>query len=137
MPSETERAVLLANAAFYDAFAQRNVDAMDGVWARESPVTCIHPGWNVLAGREAVLASWRDILGEPGSPPIRCSNAVVYLYGETASVVCIERLPTGGLVATNVFVQEQGRWRMVHHHAGPVARQAIPPPEDPPQRTLH
>lgn len=137
MASETERAVLLANASFYDAFAQRNVEAMDGVWARESPVTCIHPGWNVLAGREAVLESWRDILGEPGSPPIRCSNAVVYLYGETASVVCIERLPTGGLVATNVFVQEQGRWRMVHHHAGPVARHAIPPPEDPPPRTLH
>jgi hypothetical protein len=26
------------------------------------------------------------------------------------------------LAATNVFVLEDGQWRMVHHHAGPLAR---------------
>ena len=138
MASETERAVLLANAAFYDAFGQRNVKAMEAVWARTSPVTCVHPGWDVLVGRDAVLASWEDILTQPNAPPITCTNAVVYLYGETASVVCIERLPTGVLVATNVFVREAGRWQMVHHHAGPVANRAVPPEDDPPPpRTVH
>ena len=136
--SETERAVLLANATFYDAFGQRSVAAMDAVWARMSPVTCVHPGWDVLAGRDAVLSSWADILGAPDAPPISCTNAVVYLYGETASVVCIERLPNGVLIATNVFIREGGAWRMVHHHAGPVVAQAVPADDDPtPPRTVH
>lgn len=139
MASETERAVLLANAAFYDAFGQRDAAAMDAIWARDTPVTCIHPGWDVLAGRDAVMASWRDILGGPGAPPITCRNAVVYLYGETASVVCIERVPGGGLIATNVFVREGAQWRMVHHHAGPIASSALPPDDGPPTppRILH
>jgi ketosteroid isomerase-like protein len=138
MPSETERAVLMANAAFYDAFGQRDPGAMAAIWADTSPVTCVHPGWDVLVGRDAVLASWNDILSQPTAPPITCTNAVVYLYGETASVVCMERLPTGLLVATNVFVREAGRWRMVHHHAGPVATR-ISAADDgpPPRRTVH
>ena len=39
-----EHAVLAANAAFYRAFAERDVDAMDALWARSIPVACIHPG---------------------------------------------------------------------------------------------
>lgn len=137
MSSETERAVLMANAAFYDAFSQRNASAMEAVWARESPVTCIHPGWEALHGREAVMESWVDILSGSGAPPISCAKPVVYLYGETASVVCIERVPGGTLIATNVFVREQERWRIVHHHAGPVARSAAPPEDPTPPRMVH
>ena len=37
-------AVLFANDAFYLAFANRDYDAMDVIWARDAPVTCIHPG---------------------------------------------------------------------------------------------
>jgi hypothetical protein len=33
-----ERAVLAANAAFYRAFAERNVDAMESLWAHSVPV---------------------------------------------------------------------------------------------------
>ena len=99
-----ERAVLLANAAFYRAFAARDVEAMDALWARTVPVACIHPGWQVLNGREAVMASWRGILG--GVPPaIECSEEIARVAGSAAFVVCTERLDAGELVATNVFVQ--------------------------------
>ena len=75
-----ERAVLAANAAFYRAFAERDVAAMDALWARSVPVACIHPGWQVLNGREAVMASWRGILA--GVPPaIRCSEAIARVAG--------------------------------------------------------
>jgi len=37
--------------------------------------------------------------------------------------VCYEVLEGGFLAATNVFVREDGAWRMVHHQAG-----ASPPP---------
>ena len=61
-------AVLFANEAFYRAFADRDIAAMEEIWASEAPVACIHPGWSPVIGRERVLASWRAILANPASP---------------------------------------------------------------------
>jgi ketosteroid isomerase-like protein len=120
-----EESVLAANAAFYAAFAAKDVAAMTAVWAQRAPVACIHPGWPALRGREAVLASWRSILSGPGSPPITCHDAAAHLLGDSAFVLCIERIPSVELIATNVFVREDGEWRLVHHHASSFARAAI------------
>jgi ketosteroid isomerase-like protein len=114
--------VLAANAAFYRAFADRDTDAMDALWARCDAVACVHPGWQALHGRDEVMASWRSILDSPDAPEIACSRASVYAAGEMAFVVCVESLAGGTLAATNVFVRESGEWRIVHHHAGPIAR---------------
>jgi ketosteroid isomerase-like protein len=123
-----EDEVLAANAAFYAAFAASDVKAMDGVWARRAPVACVHPGWEALVGRDRVMESWRRIL-RGGASPISCSSAVAHLLGEAAFVTCLERVPGTTLIATNFFVREDGRFRMVHHHAGPAARpQAAPAP---------
>ena len=113
--------VLAANAAFYAAFASRDEAAMDALWSRRVPVTCIHPGWNVLAGREMVMESWEAILSNPGQPRIVGGGAQVQVLGETAIVTCRELVAGNPLAATNVFVREAGRWVLVHHHAGPVA----------------
>ena len=113
--------VLAANAAFYAAFARRDADAMEELWAREAPVACLHPGWEPLLGRDAVLHSWRGILLGGGAPEsIRCEQPVVHLLGGAAFVVCTEIVPGGALVCTNAFVHEGGAWRMVHHHASPA-----------------
>lgn len=113
--------VLAANAAFYRAFAERDLDAMDALWARSDHVACIHPGWRALHGRDAVMASWRSILDSPDAPDIACSGASVIASGGMAFVLCVESLRGGSLAATNVFVRELGEWRIVHHHAGPIA----------------
>jgi ketosteroid isomerase-like protein len=113
--------VLAANAAFYRAFAERDPDAMDALWARSDAVACVHPGWQALHGRDEVMASWRSILDSPDAPEISYSRATAMAAGEMAFVVCVESLPGGTLAATNVFVRESGEWRMVHHHAGPIA----------------
>ena len=65
MTADTDAAVLAANAAFYSAFATRDMTAMSELWAAEAPVACTHPGWPVLLGRDDVLASWRGILENP------------------------------------------------------------------------
>lgn len=114
--------VLAANAAFYRAFADRDADAMDALWAQRDAVACVHPGWQALHGRDEVMASWRSILDSPDAPDISCARAAVYATGETALVICVEKLQGGMLAATNVFVRESGEWRIVHHHAGPIAR---------------
>ncbi len=119
-------AVLFANDAFYVAFATRDAEAMDALWARQGPVTCIHPGWAALSGRREVMLSWQAILANPDAPKIQCRSAVAHVHGDSAYVVCYEVLEQGFLVATNVFVREDGAWRMVHHQAGATP----PPPED-------
>jgi hypothetical protein len=112
--------LLRANREFYRAFAAGDFVAMDRVWADHRELLCVHPGWDLLRGRERVMASWRGILRRP--LPVRARDEVVELLGEVAVVACIEVLPEAELAATNVFVLEQGRWRMLHHHAGLIAR---------------
>ena len=114
--------VLAANEAFYAAFATRDVGVMDGLWSRRAPVACVHPGWQALFGRDAVMESWRDIMSNPNSPPIRCTRPIAHVVGGTAVVICTERFPGAELVATNVFVEEDGAWKLVHHQAGAIAR---------------
>ncbi len=124
--------VLDANSAFYRAFSARDLSAMDAVWATASPVACVHPGWDALRGREAVMESWRAILSGASSPEIGCSHAFAQVLGETALVVCRERVPGGELVATNVFVREDGAWKLVHHQASPLATESEEMPDEPP-----
>jgi ketosteroid isomerase-like protein len=116
-----EDEVLAANAVFYAAFAAADARGMDSVWARRAPVACVHPGWDALVGRDQVMESWRRMFEGGGAPPISCSNAVAHLLGSAAYVTCHERLPGATLVATNLFVREDGRFCLVHHHAGPAA----------------
>jgi SnoaL-like domain len=111
-------AVLFANEAFYAAFANRDYAAMERLWSRQHPVTCIHPGWRALVGRDAVMHSWQGILGHPSAPHIRCHDATAFLQGQIAYVLCYEILDSGFLAATNVFVREDGAWRLLHHQAG-------------------
>lgn len=112
-------AVLFANDTFYAAFQGRDMAAMERLWARRAPVACIHPGWPALAGRDEVMESWRGILEGDSPPDIASRGAQAFVQGESAFVVCYELIGGGVLIATNVFVREEGDWRMVHHQAGP------------------
>jgi hypothetical protein len=114
-------AVLAANLEFYRAFATRDLAAMDELWARRAPVGCVHPGWPALADRDAVMESWQGILSNPDAPRIACYDERVLLYGDTALVLCEEELDGGTLVAGNLFVREDGAWRIAHHQAGQLA----------------
>lgn len=117
-------AVAFANDAFYTAFAGRDFPLMQTVWSQRDAVSCLHPGWPPLIGREAVMASWASILGNESSPRIRCLQPAAFVNGDVAYVVCHEALSEGFLIATNVFVKEGSVWKMVHHQAG-----STPPPD--------
>lgn len=134
----TDRDTLLAlNQAFYRAFNACDLPAMEALWAETLPVSCIHPGWTALFGREAVLDSWRDILRSE-NPSVHARNERVTIHGDTALVVCEEVLGPAVLAATNLFAREDGSWRLAHHQAGPVAHaRADVAPSDQPPRRLH
>ncbi len=119
--TSSDVAVLAANDAFYAAFAAMDYSAMELIWARDAKLTCIHPGWNVLSGRGPVMESWEAILSNPSQPRIISGGAAVQVFGDCAVVTCRELVAGSPLAVTNVFVKEAGRWRLAHHHSGPVA----------------
>ena len=123
--------ILALNERFYEAFRSRDIEALDGLLATEHPVAVVHPGWRALTGRDAVLASWRAIFRNPRAPEVHCDNPVVLFMGAVAMVICTERLPEGGLVATNLYAEQSDGWRLTHHHAGPGEGVAPDPGEDP------
>jgi ketosteroid isomerase-like protein len=122
-----EVAVLEANREFYRAFSAGDFSAMSQLWAEHAPIACVHPGNNVIAGRSAVLASWREILSQVAGVEMSCRAPRVHLLGEAAFVTCLEAngKQPAHLAATNIFLLEEGRWRMAHHHAGPL-QQLVP-----------
>ncbi len=128
--------LLFANDAFYQFFRVRDVKGMDGLWARAAPVACIHPGWQALTTRRAVMRSWRRILDNPDAPEVVCRAPRATFRGGLGFVICYEVIGKAVLVATNVFVREDGAWKMIHHQAGPCGTPPAELDEEPEPRAL-
>ena len=112
-------AVLAANRAFYDAFNAKDTEAMAEIWA-EGEVTCIHPHHAVIAGRAAVLETWRQILTNPDQGRIVFAAERPRIGGDIGVIAGRELVAGVPIAATNVFLRSGGRWRMIHHHGSPV-----------------
>ena len=131
-----DRAVLEANLSFYEAFATQDFAAMDEIWSRTHPVACTHPGWQAIHGRDQVMASWRAVLRHQ-SAPIRCEEPRAFVFDEAAYVTCVERIASAQLAASNIFVLEDGLWRMVHHQAAEFTKRSLPDEVVVPHGTLN
>ena len=116
-----KEAVLAANASFYQAFEVGDPEAMAVVWSGGALVSCTHPGWTAITGRDDVLESWARIF-ESSAGRVACLNPIPNVMGDAAFVTCGESVGSNLLAATNIFVREGGTWCLVHHHASPVAR---------------
>lgn len=130
-----EDAVLAANEAYYRAFNDADIAAMGRVWA-EDGASCIHPGWPALIGREAILQSYRGIFSNAARETIAHHDEQAMICGGEGRVLCVEIVSgaTLALAATNLFRRIDGEWRMVHHHASPVASTLVGAAGGPPQR---
>lgn len=115
-----EISLLSANGAYYKAFSACDYKAMSEIWGPDD-ISCIHPGWPALIGRDAVLASYREILRNPRQEPIRHRNETAIVSATDGRVLCIEIVGEAALVATNWFKLVDGAWRLVHHQASPLA----------------
>lgn len=112
-----QSAVLQANDAFYAAFSAGDYLAMEQLWSRRAEISCSHPGWPEIEGREPVLDSWYSILVLGERLNVLTSNPTVIRHGTTGLVYCIEHFGDVLLVGANTFVVEDGSWRMVSHQA--------------------
>jgi hypothetical protein len=126
--------VLEANERFYRALNALDLESMERLWSHGSFVRCVHPGWELIVGWEAVRASWEGIFrGSSGGPAhsVATADVSVHVVSELGWVSCIERIILPGrssgvssstslAVATNLFQRfsaEGARWEMILHHA--------------------
>jgi uncharacterized protein (TIGR02246 family) len=120
-----------AEAAFYRAFERRDLDAMMAVWADEASIVCVHPGGPMLIGREAVRASWEQILGG-GAMSFVVQEVRREIRDRLAVHVVQEHIRAGDerpgppVLVTNVYRLTDHGWRMILHHASPSPRPARP-----------
>lgn len=112
-------AVLDANEAFYGAMRAGDIDVMEALWARFRQVSCTHPDGPAIFGRGAVMASWRMILRHH-PPEVHAWDAQAVVTGQSAMVLCRERIGPIELMASNAWVREEGAWRMVNHQAAQI-----------------
>jgi len=116
--------VLAANAAFYDAFEWRSLEAMSAVWEHSGRVVCVHPGWPILRSWRLVEESWRRIFEGPGRNQFIVTNDMAVIDGDLAWVTLdenlVDRAATGTIAATNLFTRAGGSWKLVLHHGSPV-----------------
>ncbi|MBF8301802.1 MAG: hypothetical protein HW396_83 [Candidatus Dadabacteria bacterium] len=120
--------VLKVNETFYKALGTRNLELMDQVWVKDSRAGCVHPGWIMLSGWQAIRQSWENVFDPNDQVDIRLSNITVEIKGDVAWVACIQQLiyinrdPIGINMSqsTNIFERHDSGWRMILHHASPI-----------------
>ncbi len=117
--------VQAANEAFYAAFQAGDMAAMDALWSRRPDIRVFHPNRRGIEGREKVMRSWRGILHGSPPPQIHASDPLVILSRNSATVICFEEMGYARMIATNVFLREQGAWRLVHHQATRLPMTAV------------
>jgi ketosteroid isomerase-like protein len=115
-----EDSILAANTAYYNAFAKADIVGMSAIWA-DDDVSCIHPGWPVLIGRENVMRSYAEIFSNPVQEPVEHQKHRTIVSVDDGRVFCVEIVGGMPLAATNWFKRINGAWRLIHHQASPIA----------------
>ena len=127
-PDDDSAEVEEANARFYRAFENLDLTEMDLIWAHTDSVRCIHPGWGLLSGWEAVRQSWEALFKDSREMRFTLSDVTARVDGNLAWVTCTENIlseargtvSVTSVLATNVFERQAGDWRLVHHHASHI-----------------
>jgi ketosteroid isomerase-like protein len=113
-----------AEAAFYQAFENCDIKAMELIWARDD-VICIHPGSSALVGHDVVMQSWSNILLNAQQPQLQYDvirrtsnqNLAIHVVKELISPAEFP-LESAMIFATNVYVRDHDNgWLLYAHHA--------------------
>ncbi len=131
-----------AEQAFYRAFERADLAEMMAVWAEDEEIVCVHPGGGRHAGVVEVRESWRQLFSQ--GPRLRfrlAGNRVI--PGRMLSIHSVyEHVTVAGdprasspIISTNAYLLTDRGWRMLLHHASPLAPEAAP--QEAPPSILH
>jgi ketosteroid isomerase-like protein len=128
MSAEDE--VRKASQQFYAALNKMgNGDAssLQDVWSHRADVTSMHPIGGLEVGWDAVRTSFGQVAAQARDARIELKDQLVRTDGDVAWELGVERgtFVLGGQSltlehrVTNVYRQEAGEWKIVHHHTDP------------------
>ncbi len=127
--SAAEDEVRGATMLFYDAYntaLQGNLDPLTAVWSHNPDVSNFSAGGGRANGWNEVRADFQNVMRLYPGGRIAPQDIAVVAEGNMGYSVCTEtgqlRSADGPMIsfsqrATNVFRLEDGKWKMVHHHA--------------------
>ncbi len=124
-----EKAVLEATAQFYaalNAMFTGDLGPMKAVWSHADDVTYMGPGGGLQIGWVQVLASWEEQAARKLGGEVQLKDMQVTVGRDIAITQGFEkgqnvdaegRAQKVSIRATNLFRKEDGRWKMIGHHA--------------------
>jgi ketosteroid isomerase-like protein len=127
-----------AEEAFYRAFERADLTEMMGVWAEDDGIVCVHPGGARHVGVADVRESWRRMFAQGPRLKFRLAGTRIH-GGPTMSVHNLlehvsligEPQPATPLLATNIYILTNRGWRLLLHHASPLAEDQLAPQKPP------
>lgn len=128
MDKEESRYIIEVNEVFYQALATRDLKLMESVWKNDSFVGCVHPGWIMFHGWDAIKQSWENVFDPNDQLDIKLLNVNILVKKDIAWLTCIQHLTyihrdpifINVSQSTNIFEKHDNRWLMVLHHASPI-----------------
>lgn len=134
------RRVEAANQAFYDAYRDRDIEAMSRVWLASPHVRCVHPSWELVVGWTDIRESWADLFGSLRHVELQLEDVHVEVAGRVAWVNLLayatlhtedDEVLSASSIATNVFELSEGDWKLVLHHSSSFLDEELDEDEDP------
>ena len=119
------------------SFTRRFVRAITRAWMEcGQPVSVSRCSTRIgeqIDGRADVMASWFEVMVVSEPPALVVSDECVIVTGQRAMVLCKERVDNTEVVTSNLFVLEDGSWKMTSHQATYLPGKAKKPPRRPDQ----
>ena len=119
-----------ANQAFAAAISNRDIAAIDELWAHESYATFVGPlSTTLVVGWDGVRKAWQMRFGQFERVAVSVTESRVHVNGSVAWSVGVENVrllrKNGETLAfdaftTNVFEKRGDRWLLVSHQATPM-----------------
>lgn len=127
-PTSDKDHILEVNQRFYEALGNRDLELMGTVFVHDDRAGCMHPGWIMLRGWEAIRQSWENVFDPEDKLDIKLHNVTVDIKGDVACVTCVQELTyikrnpemMNVSISTNIFERTESGWLMVIHHASPI-----------------
>jgi ketosteroid isomerase-like protein/Spy/CpxP family protein refolding chaperone len=124
--------VIAVSQGLVKAISERDIGAMEKLWAHEPYVTFMGPlSTSIVVGWDGVKKAWEMRFNQFAHVTVSLAESHVHTHGNTAWAVGVEKVrlvrKNGETVSfdafvTNVFEKRGGRWLMVSHQATPIFR---------------
>lgn len=128
VPPASEADLLIAHEQFYAAknsLAAGDVGPMENTWSHAPDATYVDLAGNMKVGWAGIQGALNQEAANKAAEEVAAENLVINIKGEVAYTGCIEQIkqesgPNKERQATNVYRNEGGKWKLIHHHSKPI-----------------